>query len=124
LTGKKLKRQASFLSSVFRTLPASGESSKRYSGSRSHALISFRHRGEKQNAPDGAGGPIPVETPGKGMTGYFHVSDIQKSLQALVGAGAQLLQQIKDVGGGGLIASVKDLDGNIIGLLQGRVQGA
>jgi predicted enzyme related to lactoylglutathione lyase len=60
----------------------------------------------------------------EGMTGYFHVSDIQKSLQALVDAGAQILQEIKDIGGGGLIASVKDVDGNIIGLLQGPVQEA
>ena len=60
----------------------------------------------------------------EGMTGYFHVSDIHKSLQALVDAGAQTLQEIKDIGGGGLIASVKDVDGNIIGLLQGPIQEA
>jgi predicted enzyme related to lactoylglutathione lyase len=54
----------------------------------------------------------------EGMTGYFHVSDIKMSLQALIDAGAQTLQEIKDVGGGRLIASVKDVDGNIIGLLQ------
>ena len=54
----------------------------------------------------------------EGMTGYFHVSDIHKSLQDLVDAGAQTLQEIKNVGEGRLIASVKDVDGNIIGLLQ------
>jgi predicted enzyme related to lactoylglutathione lyase len=54
----------------------------------------------------------------EGMTGYFHVSDINESLQVLVDAGAQILQEINDVGGGRLIASVKDVDGNIIGLLQ------
>ena len=57
----------------------------------------------------------------KGMTGpvgYFPVSDIQKSLQSLVDAGAHILQEVKDVGRGKLIASVKDADGNIIGLLQ------
>jgi predicted enzyme related to lactoylglutathione lyase len=54
----------------------------------------------------------------EGMTGYFHVSDIHKSLQVLFDAGAQTLQEIKDIGGGRLIASVKDVDGNIIGLLQ------
>jgi len=53
-----------------------------------------------------------------GPVGYFHVSDIQKSLQALVDAGAHILQEVKDVGRGKLIASVKDADGNIIGLLQ------
>ena len=53
-----------------------------------------------------------------GPVGYFHVSDIQQSLQALLDAGAQVQQGVKDVGGGKLIASVKDADSNIIGLLQ------
>jgi len=46
------------------------------------------------------------------------VDDIKGSLQTLLDAGAQLLQAAKDVGGGGLTASVKDGNGNIIGLLQ------
>ena len=54
----------------------------------------------------------------EGMTAYYHVNDIKKSLQLLLDAGAQALQEVKDVGGGKLIASVKDADGNIIGLLQ------
>jgi predicted enzyme related to lactoylglutathione lyase len=57
----------------------------------------------------------------KGMTGplnYFQVNDIQQSLQALLDAGAQPQQEVKDVGGGKLIASVKDADGHIIGLIQ------
>jgi len=57
----------------------------------------------------------------QGMTGpigYFHVSDIQQSLQALIDAGAHVQQGVKDLGGGKLIASVKDADNNIIGLLQ------
>ena len=53
-----------------------------------------------------------------GMTGYYHVDDIKQSLQSLVDAGAQMQQEIKDVGGGRLIATVKDADGNIIGLIQ------
>jgi predicted enzyme related to lactoylglutathione lyase len=53
-----------------------------------------------------------------GPTDYFHVSDIQNSLQALVDVGAQIQQKVTDVGGGRLIASVKDADGNTIGLLQ------
>lgn len=58
---------------------------------------------------------------GKGQTGpvgYWHVDDVHKSLRALLDAGAQTLQEVKDVGGGKLIASVKDADGNVIGLLQ------
>ena len=57
----------------------------------------------------------------KGMTGplaYWHVDDIEKSLKALLDAGAEAHQEIKDVGGGKLIASVKDADGNVIGLIQ------
>lgn len=54
----------------------------------------------------------------EGMTGYYHVEDIKKTLQSLVEGGAQIVQQVKNVGGGKLIASVKDPEGNIIGLLQ------
>jgi predicted enzyme related to lactoylglutathione lyase len=57
----------------------------------------------------------------KGMTGplgYWHVDDIKSSLQALLDAGAQAQQEVTDVGGGKLIASVKDADGNPIGLVQ------
>jgi len=57
----------------------------------------------------------------RGMTGpigYCHVSDIKKTLQLLLDAGAQAQQEVTDVGGGKLIASVKDADNNIIGLLQ------
>jgi|SRR6185437_159588 len=53
-----------------------------------------------------------------GPVGYFHVSDIQQSLQALLDAGAQVQQEVRDLGGGKLIATVKDADSNIIGLLQ------
>ena len=57
----------------------------------------------------------------KGMTGpvgYWHVDDIKESLKLLLDAGAEVQQAISDVGGGKLIASVKDADGNIIGLIQ------
>jgi predicted enzyme related to lactoylglutathione lyase len=58
---------------------------------------------------------------GQGMTGpvgYWHVDDIERSMKALLEAGAEAQQEVKDVGGGKLIASVKDADGNVIGLLQ------
>jgi predicted enzyme related to lactoylglutathione lyase len=53
-----------------------------------------------------------------GPVGYFHVDDIRKSLKALLNAGAEAKQDVKDVGGGKLIASVTDADGNVIGLIQ------
>jgi predicted enzyme related to lactoylglutathione lyase len=49
---------------------------------------------------------------------YHEVTDIKASLQALVDAGAQLQQDVKDVGYGRLIATVKDAGGSTIGLMQ------
>ena len=57
----------------------------------------------------------------KGMTGpvaYWHVDDIEERLKDLLDAGAESQEGVKDVGGGNLIASVKDADGNVIGLFQ------
>jgi len=54
----------------------------------------------------------------EGMTAYYHVDNIEKSLKSLVDAGATTIQEIKDVGQGRLIASIKDAEGNIVGLLQ------
>jgi predicted enzyme related to lactoylglutathione lyase len=53
-----------------------------------------------------------------GMTAFYHVDDIKNSLQILLDAGAEIIQDIKNVGAGRLIASVKDKDNNIIGLIQ------
>jgi predicted enzyme related to lactoylglutathione lyase len=49
---------------------------------------------------------------------YWEVDDIEESLKRLVAAGAEEHQPIRDVGGGKLIASVKDADGNVTGLAQ------
>lgn len=57
----------------------------------------------------------------KGMTGpigYVEVADITASLAALVEAGASIKDDATDVGGGKLIATVTDPDGNILGLAQ------
>ena len=56
-----------------------------------------------------------------GITGpiaYRQVDDIHSSLQLLLESGAQLHQAAHDVGGGKLIATVKDADNNILGLTQ------
>jgi predicted enzyme related to lactoylglutathione lyase len=47
---------------------------------------------------------------------YTDVRDIKSSLQAMVKVGAEVVQDVKEVGGGLLIAQVKDLDGNVVGL--------
>ena len=59
---------------------------------------------------------------GKGMTGpvpYWHVDDIKQTLDGLLEAGAAEQEAPHDVGGGRLVASVLDADGNVIGLIQG-----
>ncbi len=53
-----------------------------------------------------------------GATGYVHVDDVAATLKALVEAGARTVQEPRDVGGGTLVATVKDADGNLIGLRQ------
>ena len=53
-----------------------------------------------------------------GATGYFHVDDVAKTLEALVAAGATTVQEPRDVGGGTLVATARDADGNLIGLRQ------
>ena len=47
-----------------------------------------------------------------------HVKDIEASLQSLLASGAEMLQEPKDVGGGKLIAFVKDADGNLVGITE------
>jgi len=62
-------------------------------------------------------GLVP-DNPEAGMTAFYHIDDIKNSLQILLDADAEIIQDIKNVGGGRLIASAKDKDGNIIGLIQ------
>ena len=51
-----------------------------------------------------------------GPIAYTDVSDIKSSLQAMVEAGGEVLQDVREVVGGLLIAQVKDGDGNVVGL--------
>jgi predicted enzyme related to lactoylglutathione lyase len=62
--------------------------------------------------PNGHSQGMPAPVP------FWHVDDIESRLKALVDAGAEPLQPLRDVGGGRLTASVKDADGNPIGLIQ------
>ena len=53
-----------------------------------------------------------------GPIAYTDVDDIKGSIQALKDVGAVVVQDVKEVGGGLLIARVKDADGNVVGLRQ------
>src|ERR1700691_6010012 len=51
---------------------------------------------------------------------YWHVPDIEAKLAEVTAAGATLKDPVRDVGGGRLVATVTDPDGNVLGLLQDR----
>jgi predicted enzyme related to lactoylglutathione lyase len=53
-----------------------------------------------------------------GPVAYIDVADVKSSLQEVIESGAALQQDVKDVGRGLLVASVKDKDGNILGFRQ------
>lgn len=53
-----------------------------------------------------------------GPLSYWQVDDIKTSVQLLLDAGARIHKDVKDVGGGKLIAIVKDASDNLIGLMQ------
>ena len=60
------------------------------------------------------GGPQGMTSP----VAYWHVSDIEAKLADLAAAGATVKEPAHNVGGGRLVASVTDPDGNVLGLIQ------
>jgi predicted enzyme related to lactoylglutathione lyase len=59
----------------------------------------------------------------QGMTSpvaYWHVPDIEAKLAEVTAAGAEVKEPPRDVGGGRLVATFTDPDGNVLGLLQDR----
>jgi predicted enzyme related to lactoylglutathione lyase len=67
------------------------------------------HHGGPERPPSGLNGPV----------GYLPVADIEQRLKELPEASATVQQPPRDVGGGKLIATVRDADGNVTGLMQG-----
>jgi predicted enzyme related to lactoylglutathione lyase len=65
-------------------------------------------------------GLVPRGGP-QGMTSpvtYWEVADIKARLAEVTAAGGAVKDPVRDVGGGRLVASVSDADGNVLGLLQ------
>jgi len=60
------------------------------------------------------GGPQDITSP----VAYWHVADIEKKLAEVTAAGAIVKDPTRDVGGGRLVASFTDPDGNVLGLIQ------
>jgi predicted enzyme related to lactoylglutathione lyase len=60
------------------------------------------------------GGPQGMASP----VAYWHVADIEAKLAEVTAAGATVKEPARDVGGGRLVATFTDPDGNVLGLLQ------
>jgi len=60
------------------------------------------------------GGPQGMTSP----VAYWHVPDIEAKLAEVTAAGASVKEPARDVGGGRLVATVTDPDGNVLGLIQ------
>ena len=73
---------------------------------------------------DAAGQHIGLVPGGQGMTSpvaYWDVPDIEAKLAEVTAAGATLKEPVRDVGGGRLVATFTDPDGNVLGLVQDPV---
>ena len=62
------------------------------------------------------GGPQGLTSP----VAYWHVNDIEAKLAEVTTAGATVKDPANEVGGGRVVASVVDPDGNILGLIQDK----
>jgi len=64
-------------------------------------------------------GLVPKAAHGNaGALAFVTVTDINSALETLISAGAEKVQDARDVANGLLVATVKDLDGTVIGLRQ------
>jgi predicted enzyme related to lactoylglutathione lyase len=77
--------------------------------------VGFEAEGQQIGLVPG-GGPQGMTTP----VAYWHVPDIEAKLAEVTAAGATVAEPVHDVGGGRLVATVADPDGNVLGLLQDR----
>ena len=77
--------------------------------------VGFEAEGQQIGLVPG-GGPQAMTSP----VAYWHVADIEAKLAEVTAAGATVHEAAHDVGGGRLVATVTDPDGNVLGLLQDR----
>jgi predicted enzyme related to lactoylglutathione lyase len=62
------------------------------------------------------GGPQRMTSP----VAFWHVADIEAKLAEVTAAGATVKESPRDIGGGRLVATFADPDGNVLGLVQDR----
>jgi predicted enzyme related to lactoylglutathione lyase len=78
--------------------------------------VGYETAGQHIGLVPGGGGPQTMTSP----VAYWHVPDLEAKLAEVIAAGATLKDPAHDVGGGRLVATVTDPDGNVLGLLQDR----
>ena len=72
--------------------------------------VGYEAEGQHVGLVPGGDMPAPVA--------FWEVSDIEAKLADVTAAGATVNEPAHDVGGGRLVATVTDPDGNVLGLLQ------
>src|SRR5271169_4222518 len=75
--------------------------------------VGFEAAGQQIGLVPG-GGPQGMTSP----VAFWHVPDIEAKLAEVTAAGAAVKESPHDVGGGRLVASFTDPDGNVLGLFQ------
>ncbi len=75
--------------------------------------VGFEAAGQQIGLVPG-GGPQGMTSP----VAFWHVADIEAKLAEVTAAGATEKESAHDVGGGRLVATITDPDGNVLGLIQ------
>jgi predicted enzyme related to lactoylglutathione lyase len=75
--------------------------------------VGFEAEGQQIGLVPG-GGPQGMTSP----VAFWHVADIEAKLAEVTAAGATVKEAAHDVGGGRLVATFTDPDGNVLGLIQ------
>ncbi len=75
--------------------------------------VGFEAEGQQIGLVPG-GGPQGMTSP----VAHWHVADVEAKLAEVTAAGATVKEPAHDVGGGRLVATITDPDGNVLGLIQ------
>jgi predicted enzyme related to lactoylglutathione lyase len=75
--------------------------------------VGFEAEGQQIGLVPG-GGPQGMTSP----VAYWHVADIEAKVAEVTAAGAAVKESPRDVGGGRLVVTFTDPDGNVLGLIQ------
>ena len=78
--------------------------------------VGYDAEGQHIGLVPGGGGPEGMASP----VAYWDVPDIEAKLAEVTAAGATVKESPRDVGGGRLVATFTDPDGNVLGVIQDK----